>query len=185
MTKHEAALRALEELESRARTGIWSAGKPGTNVSNWQLATIVRDALTAQGEAPTSVHVVMREGPFPIKAIHDSRAGAEADAAMRGQDYEVETWRIQRGDPAPSAPPVPYTTPCFECGGFTRRYVDGARESDKCSWCHGGGVVPSAPPARCPNCGEPGDERYWKGHFHEGEWLCPRTPVHSADTEVR
>lgn len=45
--------------------------------------------------------------------------------------------------------------------------------------------APSAPPAECPNCGEPGDERYWKGHFYEGEWLCPRTPAHSADTEVR
>jgi hypothetical protein len=45
--------------------------------------------------------------------------------------------------------------------------------------------APSAPPAECPNCGDPDDERYWKGHFHEGEWLCPRTPAHSADTEVR
>jgi len=40
-------------------------------------------------------------------------------------------------------------------------------------------------PAGCPNCGVPGGERYWQSHFHEGEWLCPRTPAHSADTEVR
>ena len=50
-TKHEAALRALEELERRATTGVWSAGKPDTNVSNWKLAATIRDALTAQGEA--------------------------------------------------------------------------------------------------------------------------------------
>ena len=50
-TKHEAALRALEELERRATTGVWSAGKPDTNGSNWKLAATIRDALTAQGEA--------------------------------------------------------------------------------------------------------------------------------------
>lgn len=46
----KAAEQALEELERRATTGVWSAGKPDTNVSNWKLAATIRDALTAQGE---------------------------------------------------------------------------------------------------------------------------------------
>ena len=39
---------------------------------------------------------------------------------------------------------VPYMAPCPKCDGrgFTREYIDGQRESDKCGWCHGGGVVP-------------------------------------------
>ena len=42
---------------------------------------------------------------------------------------------------------VPYTKPCPKCDGrgFTRETVDGQRESDKCGWCHGGGVVPGEP----------------------------------------
>jgi len=103
MTKHEAALRALEEAYQSLVPGTWMSHAEGTLRVYWPT---IRDALTAQGEAFASVHVVIREGPFPIKAVHDSRAGAEADAAMRGEDYEVETWRIQRDDPAPSAPPT-------------------------------------------------------------------------------
>ena len=50
---------------------------------------------------------------------------------------------------------VPYTNLCPKCDGrgFTREYIDGARESDKCGWCHGGGVVPGEPKeGECPYC---------------------------------
>jgi len=43
--------------------------------------------------------------------------------------------------------PKPYSAPCPKCDGrgFTREVVEGSRESDKCRWCHGGGVVPGEP----------------------------------------